>query len=117
MLDVIAQQNPVRESRQRIVQRLMAELVFELPAFGDIASRHHDRSHVGVSQEINQDGFDVAKAAVGMTHSELSSASLAGIGQYVPEGGLPNRLVIIMDELIQPTLTRPRDCMPELRFP
>ena len=68
MCHPILEQRPVTEASQRIVQRLMAQMLFQRHALGHVANREHDAVHVWISEQVRGDGFRAHPFAIGANH-------------------------------------------------
>ena len=64
LFDAVEEQCAVRESRQRVVERLPAQFQIEVLAFGDVAHREHDSVDVGCPAHVGCDDLEVAPVAV-----------------------------------------------------
>jgi len=67
----VAEQHPVREAGQRVVERLVRQLLLELAPLAHITGRQHDPMDVRVVQQVRPLGLGVDEAAVGPPHPEL----------------------------------------------
>ena len=52
LVEAVAEQGPVRHSREAVVVGLVGELLLEPHAFGDVAGVHHDAAHMAVVAQV-----------------------------------------------------------------
>ena len=89
VLDAVEEQRPVRQAGERIVEGLVAELVLERAATGDVADGEHDPVHVGVVEEVHADDLGVDHRVVGPQQPGVDGADRLGraVHQLLEEGG------------------------------
>ena len=77
--DAVAEQRSVRQSRDRVVEGLVGELLLERLALGDVTRVQHDALDVRVVQQARPERLDEQVGTVGVPDTELhqSGASLA----------------------------------------
>jgi hypothetical protein len=83
MLETIYEQRPVRQPGERIAERLMAELLLEDLAFGDVPGGDHHAPHGRVVEQVVCDVLEVAPGAVPVGCSELQGRVKPGYFQDV----------------------------------
>ena len=76
VLDAVLEQRPVREPRDRVVERLVLELLLERLALGDVTGVQDDAPHVLVVQQVRPQGLDVQPEVVAVLHPELGQARM-----------------------------------------
>jgi len=83
LLEPVAEQGPVGEPGEGVVQGLVAELVFELLAVGDVAAVEHDALDRGLAELAGQQRLHVAPGAVGTAQPPLGRQghARAGLGR------------------------------------
>src|ERR671910_3764126 len=69
--EAIHEQRPVRQPGKQIVECLIAELLYQGFAFGDVPGVDHHASHSRVVEQVVYDVLEVAPRAVLVRHSEL----------------------------------------------
>ena len=67
----VEQQHPVRQARQRVVQRLAAELVLERTPIGDIAPTPYEATHVRILDQVLAHGLDQPHPAIPGAQAQL----------------------------------------------
>ena len=67
----VGQQRTIREARQRIVERLVRELVLELAAVADVVRGEDEPAHGRVVEEVAHHALDGAPGAVFVSEPEL----------------------------------------------
>src|SRR5215216_4000518 len=118
MFEAIHEQRPVRQPSERIVERVIAELLYQGFAFGDVPGIDHHTPHSRVVKQVVYDMLKVAPRAVLVGHSELQGRveprSFQDLGERV-QRLLP---VVRMDRvecvgpylLFRPVAGHPLDC-------
>src|SRR5215208_1700653 len=71
MFEAIHEQRPVRQLGERIVERLIAELLYQGFACGDVPGVDHHTPHSRVVKQVVYDMLKVAPRAILVGHSEL----------------------------------------------
>src|SRR5215204_6065030 len=71
MFEAIHEQRPVRQPGERIVERLITELLYQGFAFGDVPGVDHHTPHSQVAEQVVYDMLKVAPRAILVGHSEL----------------------------------------------
>ena len=71
LLGAVQNQLPVRQPRERVVERAVGEKGFELLAFSGVADVHHIAGNRGAIRLVGDDRFDVADRPVPAQHAEL----------------------------------------------
>ena len=66
------QERAIGEVGERIVERLMAQLLLQRPAFRHVTAVQDDAAHVRIVQQVGADHLDPAPAPVRMAHSHLA---------------------------------------------
>ena len=78
MLDAVEEERPVRQAGEGIVEGLVAELVLERAATGDVADGEHDPVHVRVVEEVHPDDLGMDHRVVGPQQPGVHGAN--GLG-------------------------------------
>ena len=83
--EAVDEEHPVRETGQRVVERLVPELLLEVLAVADVDedALHHDRSTVGVAADHRLVVDDPHDAAVASDQSILPASLLVGALEVV----------------------------------
>jgi hypothetical protein len=71
VLDAVAEQRSVREPRDRVVERLVRQLLLECLALRDVPRVEDDPLHVGVVHQVGPEGLDVEPEIVAVPHPGL----------------------------------------------
>ena len=71
VVQAVGEQRPVGEIGERVVERLVRELVLELLALGDVARVEDDAGHVGVVEQARAEDLGVAPHAVAAADAQL----------------------------------------------
>ena len=71
VVQAVGEQRPVGEVGERVVERLMRELVLELLALGDVAGVEDDAGDVGVVEQARAEDLGVAPHTVAAAHAQL----------------------------------------------
>ena len=66
VLDPVGEQRAVRQAGQRVMERLVRELLLECRAFAGVAAVEHDAADVLVVAEVGRDDLEFEGAAVAM---------------------------------------------------
>src|SRR5918993_3182730 len=118
MFQAIHEQRAVRQPGKRVVERLMAELLLQGLAFGDVPGVDHHATHGRFVEQVVYDMLKVAPRAILVGHSELQGRvkprSFQDLGERV-QRLLP---VVWMDRaecvgpylLFRPVARHPLDC-------
>ena len=88
VLDAVEEQRPVRQAGERVVERLVAQLVLERAATGDVADREHDAVHVRVVEQVHADDLGVDHRVVGPEQPGVDGADRLGraVHELLEEG-------------------------------
>ena len=78
VLDPVEEQGPVRQPGERVVERLVAQLVLERAATGDVADREDDAVDVGVVEQVHADDLGVDHRVVGPQQPRVDGADRLG---------------------------------------
>ena len=70
------EQHPVRQARQRVVERLVAQLVFEPAPLGDIPQRHHQPVYRRVGAQVAAGHLQLYRAAVVAPAGQLGAGGV-----------------------------------------
>ena len=98
MGEPVVEQGPVGQPGQRVVERLVGQLLLECFAVADVAAVEHHPGDVGVVQQVGGGAFDVAPVAVGADPAHVRQRLPGGQGGGVGDAGL----VVGVDQLGQP---------------
>ncbi len=80
MREAVLQQGPVRQPGQRVVERLVPQLVGQGAPLGVVAAGQHEARHVRIVQQVGDDGLDLAPAAVrGASPARWAAPVLPGL--------------------------------------
>ena len=101
VLRTVAQQRAVRESRQRVVERLMGELGLERGPLAHVARVEHDAPHRLVVQQAHTNALDRAPCAIAVPHPPLERHQCARPRHGTLQEDLDCRHVIGMRQLRQ----------------
>ena len=71
VVQAVGEQRPVGEIGERVVERLVRELVLELLALGDVARVEDDAGDVGVVEQARAEDLGVAPHAVAAADAQL----------------------------------------------
>ncbi len=71
VLDAVAEQRPVREVGDRVVERLVGQLLLELLALGDVAQVDDDPADGGVVEQVGDQALGVQQATVAVADAKL----------------------------------------------
>src|SRR5215203_6857922 len=71
--EAIHEQRPVRQPGKQIVERLIAELLYQGFALGDVPGVDHHTLHSRVVEQVVYDMLEVAPGAILVWHSELQA--------------------------------------------
>ena len=94
VLHAIAEQRPVREVGDRVVERLVGELLLELLALGDVAQVDDDSADGGLVQKVGDQAFGVQQATIAVADAELERLrGLRGEREQHHERRLEERLI------------------------
>ena len=85
LLHTIAEQHAVGQAGQRVVQRLMAQVVFECLAFGDVVRVDDDAVHRGIGREVGHREIECAPFAAATGHAQLGSMRGRRIGRQAEQ--------------------------------
>ena len=114
MLDAIAEQRPVREVGDRIVKRLIGQLLLESLALGDIAQVDDDPADRGVLQQVGEQALGVQQATVAVANAKLERLRRPWrAGKQTEERRLDERLVRVGDVVQEPSADEVRDLVSE----
>src|SRR5215216_2473772 len=97
MSEAIHEQRPVRQPSERIVERVIAELLYQGFAFGDVPGIDHHTPHSRVVKQVVYDMLKVAPRAVLVGHSELQGRVKPRSFQDLGEGVQRSIPVVRMD--------------------
>ncbi len=78
VLDPVAEQRPVGQAGQRVLERLAGQLALERLLLGHVADAQDDRVQVGVGQPVGAGHLDLDPAAVGPAGTRLHSGRRPG---------------------------------------
>ena len=73
VLNAISEQRPVGEIGDRVVERLVRELCFELLALGDVAKVDDDATDEGVLEQVGHHALRVQQSPVAVANGEVES--------------------------------------------
>ena len=101
VLDAVEEQRPVGQAGEGVVERLVAQLVFERPPSRDVADREHDAVHVGVVEEVHPDDLGVDHRVVGSQQAGVDGAHHLGraVHELLEEAGEVGHGVGVEDPL------------------
>ena len=85
MLDTIGKQDAVGQPRERVVECLVAQLVFERVPFGHVAGVEDDAVDGRHVEHVGHAGFGVAPRSIGVAQSALAYARRGGLGDHLAE--------------------------------
>ena len=71
MFDAVPEEPTIREAGDRVVERLVLELLLEELALADVASVHDDPAHVRIERQVGPEALDVEPPAVAVAPAEL----------------------------------------------
>src|SRR5215217_381251 len=97
VFEAIHEQRPVRQPSERIVERVIAELLYQGFAFGDVPGIDHHTPHSRVVKQVVYDMLKVAPRAVLVGHSELQGRVKPRSFQDLGEGVQRSIPVVRMD--------------------
>ena len=114
MFDAIAEQRPVREVGDRIVKRLIGQLLLESLALGHIAHVDDDPADRGVPQQVGEQTLGVQQAAIAVTNPKLERVRRPRRArEQTEERRLNERLVLVGDVIQEPSADEVRDLVSE----
>jgi hypothetical protein len=91
VVDAVFEQGPVGQGGQAVVEGLVGELVFELAAFGDVASVEDQPAHTGVVEQVGDGELGGAPVAAAVLDGELELehpiGALGDLGQALAQPG------------------------------
>src|SRR5215218_2713184 len=97
VFEAIHEQRAVRQPGKQIVERLIAELLYEGFAFGDVPGVDHHTPHSRVVEQVVYDMLEVAPRAILVWHSELQARVKPRSFQDLGECGQRSIPVVRMD--------------------
>src|SRR5207302_3054778 len=71
VFDAVPEEPTIREAGDRVVERLVLELLLEELALADVASVHDDPAHVRIERQVGPEALDVEPPAVAVAPAEL----------------------------------------------
>ena len=102
VLHTVGEQGAVRQPGQRVVQRLVLELLLELLPLGDVSRVQDDPPHVGVVHQVRAERFDVPHRPVPVHHAELLEPRQALIFAHRGQERHRGRPILLRDEVGEP---------------
>ena len=96
VLDAVAEQRPVRERRQRVVEGGVDELVLEHLPFAHVTRVEHDPAHARVLEQVRHGHLGLADVTRRIADMEVENADPVRIGGDLANGAieLPGALLV-----------------------
>ena len=83
--DPFGEEGAVRETRERVVERLMRELILERAALGDVSRGHHHAADVRDAEQVVEDALELDDAAVLSAQRQVARHRSAGHRAHLGE--------------------------------
>ncbi len=100
--DPLREERAVRETRERVVERLVRELILERAALGDVSRGHHDAADVRDAEQVVEDALELDDAC--RPSGAGAGRAASGRRHRAHLGEEPAELlgVLVLEELGQP---------------
>ena len=78
VLHALPEEDAVGQTRERVVEGLVLELLLEADAFADVARGEHQAAHVRVVEQVGDHGLGEVPAALVVAQPPLAAQALVG---------------------------------------
>ena len=101
LLHTVAEEHPVRETGRRVVECLMAQVLFECFALGHVVRIDDDAVHGRIGGQVGHGEIEGAPLAATAGHAQLGTMRYRGIGGQTEQQGGQRETIVGMYEARQ----------------
>jgi hypothetical protein len=93
-IEMLGEEGPVGKAGQRIMERLVSQLVFDYPLIGHISAVEHHSADAWLVDQVRQHRLEPAQVAVQVEEAPLRGHLARGVSQEAPQDRIPKFVVV-----------------------